>query len=1092
MTALAMEPRRAPPLGTAPRQVQKSCGCGAKASPAHEDCDACRVQRKPRGRGGDGFGGPAVDAVMATAGHPLAEPVRSEMEAGFGADFSRVRIHDDAMAAHAADAIDARAFALGEHIAFAGGHYDPASDAGRHLLAHELAHVVQQGRGGTTVQTSGAATGVLEREADVAADAVLAGRTAPMLSAAGPRVARAPATAATPQPPAPQPGATATILAGSPQQSYVVTLVSAPANIPEVTEPFVEVTVDRFHLPPTKGVRALAAYQLAPRAPLVRVPKDKGARASLKQDREPTLDLRDNWLQRVHWPKDQADVQWRAAGGDTPFPRAGGAVCHMDHVVELQLGGSGQPLNIQALDAAPNMDSGRRIRTNLADLSARIANSKALGLARAGGDIQLKMRFLDVVQDGTPTETPCQKVETAALSGRTARAEAAAKAKPDRKHHELRMPEGMSDFLTDNQLATPIETDPDNTGLRLAIPGLILTQLEKPARNGDQPLHARLDLETARLPLTTTSPAKQGGILFDASPSRPPLLRTNNTSVPIKLLYLSPGKITRIEPAAGGGINWYGEVTPTHRFLPKLQIAYADKALTITSGLDEASLKKRAPIPGARVTKAEIGIKLFPGFEPKGTLAFELAPGGRKLMASTVEIFNDDGLAAKGDVQLFIPGVKSATGQILYRDGQWSMSAKVETKDIDLPYLKGGQLTATYAQGRFGADGKLDLELPGKGAGSLRLGLKEGKWLFAGEGWIGHPRFGAFEVKVQDDGDEFVAVGHARPELKKLGLTPDITVTYRQRRGAQHPAITGKGSVIVDKPKLKGSLAVELLAGGKFTAKGEVSYPVRDDLLAKLGIELNEEEQVRVTGEARLTKPITLFARRGGIKTIKLFKVAVPIPGLSVGPAGVKFSLEAGITAGYGLGPAELRDVVATGQINPFEPDPDPVLDLSGTLDLRANGYVSFSIEGALVLDAVLADAKGYLTVDAGVEATGGVSLATKAHYERGFYGIKAVAGAHAELDLKLKLTAGVKIETILGDYGPGAEWKWTLAERVVPTGLGFSFAAPVSWDSKDGLKMPSRDEITWEPPKSIDVGDLMHRIVHGATKQEPAKGTGQ
>lgn len=74
---------------------------------------------------------------------PLA--TRLEMEQRFGHDFSRIRIHADAQAAQAARAVHARAFTVGGDIVFAAGQYAPNHPGGRHLLAHELVHTIQQG-----------------------------------------------------------------------------------------------------------------------------------------------------------------------------------------------------------------------------------------------------------------------------------------------------------------------------------------------------------------------------------------------------------------------------------------------------------------------------------------------------------------------------------------------------------------------------------------------------------------------------------------------------------------------------------------------------------------------------------------------------------------------------------------------------------------------------------------------------------------------------------------------------------------------------------------------------------------------------------
>ncbi|MCP3143635.1 eCIS core domain-containing protein [Pyxidicoccus xibeiensis] len=78
------------------------------------------------------------------AGRPMPVPVRSEMEQAFGVDFSRVRLHSDGQAAHLNRQLHAHAFTHGTDVYFARGMPDLGSGAGRHLLAHELAHVVQQ------------------------------------------------------------------------------------------------------------------------------------------------------------------------------------------------------------------------------------------------------------------------------------------------------------------------------------------------------------------------------------------------------------------------------------------------------------------------------------------------------------------------------------------------------------------------------------------------------------------------------------------------------------------------------------------------------------------------------------------------------------------------------------------------------------------------------------------------------------------------------------------------------------------------------------------------------------------------------------
>ncbi len=77
-------------------------------------------------------------------GQPLSEAVSNEMGSKIGADFSHVRIHTDSKAVRMNQEIGAQAFTHENNVYFNKGKYEPSSSRGRHLLAHELAHVVQQ------------------------------------------------------------------------------------------------------------------------------------------------------------------------------------------------------------------------------------------------------------------------------------------------------------------------------------------------------------------------------------------------------------------------------------------------------------------------------------------------------------------------------------------------------------------------------------------------------------------------------------------------------------------------------------------------------------------------------------------------------------------------------------------------------------------------------------------------------------------------------------------------------------------------------------------------------------------------------------
>jgi len=90
---------------------------------------------------------PDVEAninALRGGGQPLPQSVRAFFEPRFGHDFSRVRVHTDAEATQSAQAMNALAYTVGRDVVFGAGRYVPESADGKRLLAHELAHVVQQ------------------------------------------------------------------------------------------------------------------------------------------------------------------------------------------------------------------------------------------------------------------------------------------------------------------------------------------------------------------------------------------------------------------------------------------------------------------------------------------------------------------------------------------------------------------------------------------------------------------------------------------------------------------------------------------------------------------------------------------------------------------------------------------------------------------------------------------------------------------------------------------------------------------------------------------------------------------------------------
>jgi hypothetical protein len=123
------------------------CSCSHDS----EMCEECQqkqsqptIQRRASAPAAPAHVPQIVSDVLRSPGHPLDSSTRAFFEPRFGHDFSHVRIHTDPEAAESARAINALAYTAGHHLVFGPHQYSPTASSSCHLIAHELAHFVQQ------------------------------------------------------------------------------------------------------------------------------------------------------------------------------------------------------------------------------------------------------------------------------------------------------------------------------------------------------------------------------------------------------------------------------------------------------------------------------------------------------------------------------------------------------------------------------------------------------------------------------------------------------------------------------------------------------------------------------------------------------------------------------------------------------------------------------------------------------------------------------------------------------------------------------------------------------------------------------------
>ena len=1087
--------------------LQCACACGEAAAGKCKECDKEKnkqvLQRKSNGGPQPSSIPPIVNQTLSSPGNPLDSSTRSSMESRFGHDFSGVRIHNDSMAHESARAVNARAYTVGEDIAFASGQYNPHSHAGSHLLAHELAHTIQQRglqRAGNGVSMSHDSEYVrLEREADSVAAAVTQGATPNVTRHANqPTLSRADdGTVAPAKSTAPKQKQSS--LSGA-QMNHIVTpteVFSKPVGA--ATQMVEEYQIDVFYMPASKGPAAYDIYSGMAGKGLESTVNLQGAgktKTALWQERPSTADLREIWLQKVGWTGGNPDDLWSRCGGDKVFPQVGGKTCQMDHIVELQIGGNNDTTNLQPLDAAQNQSSGGAIKGEIETLAIAISNDTSL----TGGATQLKLRFNSVKQIGTPEALPkdtdcplkptshptCLRVEHCAkklpvVKSATGKISVARVDYPviagGRPTTNLKVP---ATFAGATAETVPIATDAENDPVSTLIPGLLLRSLGH--RKG---LTAKPDLieaaiddrDKTRLPISIDPAAKPFQMNVAADGNLTLSAAAKATGLGFTYKYLSPGKITSLSIDETGNAAWKGTVTPGIPFIGPLGVEYSKGNLLVTKGLDEATLKKKSVL-GMRLTKAQIQLALAPEFKPSGVIEMEAGPANNPIATASLTIEKDEvGLVATGKIKANIPKMETAESVITYKGGggrdEWNATINIQSENIKLgsSITVSGGFQGTLTKAGLDFTGKVTASLPG--GNSAELGLKKSgpQWILFGKGSFKIPKLDdtTLTVTYYLGSGKLVATGSTGFTIAAIGLSgklSELTVTITE---GQPVAVSGKGSLDFKKGKAEGRVDVTLHPNGKFTGLGKLSYKLKENIIVTGTVELDEKEKLRVTGELLITR-YELFKQYGDKRDLFSIDFPIPIPGLSIGTSGLVFKVGGGVSVSYSFGPGTIEPLKFSAGFDPLEADPDLELTVTGTVKVPAEAKLSAYITGSLAIQVSFgvgsAGAEGGLKLQGDLILRAGAFANLNAAYKKKRFTAKVEAGIDAKLLLGLALSAYARAWA--GAFGITGEIRkdWILAQRQIDTRLGFYVKAPFEYADDTGIKLPELKDIEFRKPE--------------------------
>lgn len=1069
--------------------------------------------RLVQAKSGLGGGGAMMAPPITDAGRPLDAATRQSMESGFGQDFSHVRVHDDARAHDHARELNARAYAAGDHIVFGEGHYRPETAMGRALIAHELAHTVQQG--GVQMKADGplpaAADAELEGQADRAAAAVTAGRAAPALSRIGaPAVFRAAGDE-----PAPG-GATQPVVAGPQPIPTNWELIDPKPNVDNPMS--ATFSVKDFKLPEVKGPgswvkEAYDAHASTNRLAFMpifsgpsREPTESVAAYKEGDEKYKTI-----WLGKFGFKslKDLATAFETTAKTDPSVAqiwshaKAGPILhgfkakntltagsCDIDHIVEKQLQGSSQRENLQLLGSSKNQTSGTNTYAELKALVRRLDGTKY------GKVATLRLQFPVIgIKPDTEADDGSFVIEQALRAGKVHGSDKIAQ---DQKGSPVALSAGSAPEIV--TIAASGETPLDIDSKRL-IPGMKLQTYTRAKNKGDDTITAVFDhkvmkpagqsakgitllakKQDAPAPATAAVPAPDAAADTAPTPAgieqRTILLKPldKGSALGFYYPYLSPGEVTKLSLDSTGRMSGEGVIHPTPKFLGDLKIKFGPETLELNQELNVDTLnssKLVSPLKNIfRFTSGSAKLDLV-NFKPEGELGFTFGAAASPMMKGKLTLaVVESAFAATGDLELGkVPGIKEAKGKIAY-NSKTGLSGELVASSATF----GGGSTSVTAKlgfsevgGRFQpyASGAITTQV--KGA-SLTMGAH---WNGAGieykvKGKIPKPlpMVNSIDLDGTYRTGKLSVTGKTALDWKKFG-TLDLTLTYTHLEGEDEGHFSGIGISKATVNKAELDVEVGFAEDGKWWASGSIAYPITPDIKPKLKLSRDKSGKIMIGGEVTLA-PIALTKKwpkpeGGNITFIKgvgvKFPVPTPVPGATVFG---EVTASAGFN--YGVGPVMLNNIKFNGSLYPFEDDPQIEAALTITPDLPAYAevYGKFGANIGAELAGGAVGVKGGVSLKPAIRLAGNLTTPFTANYKDHAFSFELTPKAKASLSLTLDIDLNAEVYAAYGVFSHVwtyhlETYKWDLGGDIVLS------MGRLAYD-KTGVTFPSLSDVKVEP----------------------------
>jgi hypothetical protein len=936
-------------------------------------------------------GGVASDAVSSRikssmgGGSSMSGDTKTFMESRFGTDFSDVKIHAGSEAAQLSQSLNARAFTVSNNIYFNNGQYQPDSDAGKHLLAHELTHTIQQG-------SSVKRKSFIQR---AIAGATPAAPTKGKIAKAVPK-----SNKATPEKP--------------------INTKKGLLYVPDIQVPTLKmdvIPVDTNNYAFKKTTRSDTHITKWNNAATTGGKFSKNFKDKVAKE-IPTEKAAKNFFMR---PKSELDANGKAKGasvkqlitGDQaqirqsitrPFWDKEGNIVDdgydVDHKVELQLGGMDDLPNLWMLEAGTNRSSGSKINdeinTKVSTQYALVSDDKVAPTPEELKNIRNNYTITaGTLSGGMTTEGNKRGWELSQIKDGEHLDGLAFISQDDEGRKNLAKSDALSLILSQRFGVTK------NFPWDSKIPTAAINKSVGFIKKNGTSLNLKTITYNHKDPAAIMSEGSDGKAEISALEGNVFVTKELNTTVDIEKvpgLYGGRLNISQAKQAISKDIKARA-LSPI--IIDELDIN--DTAGLVGSGriITDVPLIKGSAI---KLVLDESGVKIsktFSSGEIKLPPPFKVSDTSLEIYAST------DGIGIKGEANFEITklgkgklkakadsaGTFALSGsfdfdsktfdpahvEVNYLNGELSVKGEIGIPEGKIKGLKSALITVGYANNSLTADGSAEFNIKGIKQNKVTISYEKGLLVIAGDFEVdkGIPgiKSGGGSLKVTRGGDgkyHISARGHAEPDIPKVN--PKLSISY------EDGALTMEGQADYKADRLSGTVTVgatnrTLNAEGAPTGApgdhfnvygtGMLTVKITEWLQGTAKIKLTPNKEIEVVGRLEVPKPVNFFDRKSINKPlfhppeVQIPIFAIPLGNRSVGLVGI---IRGGLDFDAGIGPGQLRDIFAEIKYNPSRPD-DTTFKAGAQIAIPANAGITMSAYVGVGASVLIASVSGGIKI---------------------------------------------------------------------------------------------------------------------------------